>query len=183
MAAAVLLAGLFCLLLPERSARSGELSQDTIKAGFLYNFAQYASWLNGSVNAGMVTLCLENGVLDDGVFAGWDTATAGERRVKLVRVERTVARLGKCDLLFTGTPNAAETMPDLLAAARREHMLLVSDAAGFARAGGHIELFLDNKQFRFRINLDELKRSGVVLSSKVLRLAEIVDGKAWRTVP
>ena len=53
-------------------------------------------------------------------------------------------------------------------------MLTVSDAAGFAKAGGMIELFIEEDRMRFAVNVDALERAHVRLSSRVLALAKIV---------
>jgi hypothetical protein len=56
-------------------------------------------------------------------------------------------------------------------------VLTVSDARGFAQAGGMIELYEDNGRMRFAINIDTLQKSGVKLSSRLLDLARIVKNE------
>jgi len=181
----VLLIGVLCLMPPQRTPQPNELNADTIKAGFLFNFAQFATWPGDDGSVRKVRLCVQRGVLDETVFAGWGDSAGPNRKLGLTMVDRpgqTFPPIG-CDLIFVGPPNAAETEPGLIAMARRDHILLVSDGPGFASSGGHIELFLDKSQYRFRVNLSELKRSGVELSSKVLRLAEIVEETPRGTSP
>lgn len=167
---------------PVRPVAAAELSHDAVKAGFLFNFTQFASWPGDRVGASDVTVCVERSTIDGSVFAGWEEIGGSNYRLRprFVARPRGETDLRPCDVLFTGAPDAAAAVPGLLGSARRDHVLLVSDAAGFAASGGHIELFLDGNQFRFRVNLAELRRSGVELSSKVLRLADIVQGETTR---
>lgn len=159
-----------------------ELSRDAVKAGFLFNFAQFASWPDGRVTQRDVTVCVERGKIDEAVFVGWEGIAGTNYRLRPRFVGRPPGPedLLLCDVLFTGMPDAAAGVPGLVEAARRDRVLLVSDAPGFAASGGHIELFLDGNLFRFRVNLAELRRSGVELSSKVLRLAVIVQSDPTR---
>lgn len=186
---AALLAAFLCIAAPPRASAAGELSQDAIKAGFLYNFAQYATWPGADGHDRPVTLCVERGKLDEKVFAGWNAGKMQGRRLRVVTLARPETRpesgaaLAGCDLLFIGRLDSIDGMVSLVELARGRHILLMSDADGFAASGGHIELYLDGSQFRFRINLDELKRTGIELSSKVLRLAEIIEGASGRGSP
>jgi len=161
--------------------RSTELSRDTVKAGFLFNFAQFASWPTRA--AGPIAFCVEEGSIEPAVFNGWSNSSAGARAMPPTRFRRAdlSAALPQCDIVYLDPATAIEEIDRLLAAARQHNVLLVADAEGFARRGGHIELYLEGNQYRFRINLSELRRSGVVMSSKVLRLADVVDDLSGRS--
>jgi hypothetical protein len=52
-------------------------------------------------------------------------------------------------------------------------ILTVSDAKGFAKTTGIIELYSNAGQLRFLINVDAAGRSGLRLSSKLLNLAKV----------
>jgi hypothetical protein len=53
--------------------------------------------------------------------------------------------------------------------------LSVSDQPGFARGGGMIEMFPCGDKARMRINLGVVRLAGILLSSKLLRLAKIAE--------
>ena len=160
---------------PYRPVQLNELNEDTVKAGFLYNFAQFATWPSGTMRTRRIVFCIEDSAIDRGVFAGWTTGSGNRPPLDLRFFDPPgeAGALKGCDVVFA-TATADRDVKALVAFAREANALLVSDATGFARRGGHIELFLDGNQFRFRLNLAELQRSGVRLSSRVLSLAEIV---------
>ena len=124
-----------------------------------------------------MVFCIQSGSIRPGIFRGWNRGTDGTRPLDVRFFSETEAPtlLGGCDILYTSTIGDAQ-FDVLRAYADRENTLLVSDAEGFAARGGHVELYLDGGQFRFRVNLAAYERSGVRLSSKVLGLAEIVGG-------
>jgi hypothetical protein len=49
--------------------------------------------------------------------------------------------------------------------------LTISDAKGFAANGGMIELFTENHRLRFLINVHNAQRTGLRISSDLLKLA------------
>jgi len=53
----------------------------------------------------------------------------------------------------------------------------VSDKAGFIEQGGTIEYFIENNKLRFAVNAELAKETGLILSSKLLRIAKIVERK------
>ena len=55
-------------------------------------------------------------------------------------------------------------------------ILLVGENDGFIESNGHIRFFLSSGKVRFEISPNNLKIDGLTMSSKVLRLARIVDG-------
>ena len=53
-------------------------------------------------------------------------------------------------------------------------VLTISDVDQFARIGGMAQLYVEDGRIRFRINLENTKRSRLQLSSKLLSLATLV---------
>lgn len=153
----------------------GNLDEDTVKAGFLYNFAQFSEWPKSFSSTDPFTLCVEDGSLSPSVVRGLAEEKINGNRLSSKIVPSPVRQgdILACDLLFVG--DSAPNAETIVGWARLSPTLLVSDREGFARQGGHIELFRANRNLRFRVNLRTLQTSGVTISSKVLRLAEIVQ--------
>jgi hypothetical protein len=57
---------------------------------------------------------------------------------------------------------------------RGRPILTVSDADGFAEAGGMIGLFIEDSRVRFAINLGAAESAHLTISSRLLNLARIV---------
>ncbi len=153
-----------------------------LKAAFLYNFAKFAEWPAQSFSAAdaHLELCIAGENPFRGALA---TTTAGKhvhaRPLKITPVSG-IKNLDTCHVLFVGKMTKRH-MARLILATRKRPILTVSESAAFARAGGIIHLKTVNKKVRFVINLDAAKRAGVKFSSKLLRLAEIVQTPQGKT--
>ncbi len=158
------------------SARADEEQRSVIIAGFLYNFAQFATWSRLPSTTDPIDFCIEQGTVTSAVFDDWDNLYIRKRPlwVHEIKSPPILKELAGCDLAFVSSSLASQE--ELLTLTNQSQILLVSDSPGFAASGGHVELFLSGGKFRFRVNLDSLGHSGVKLSSQVLRLAEIVSG-------
>ncbi len=71
-------------------------------------------------------------------------------------------------------PSENERVPDILSVFKNRPVLTVSDADDFASQGGIIEFFTDKSRIRLRINLDAADAAKLTISSKLLRVAEVV---------
>jgi hypothetical protein len=84
------------------------------------------------------------------------------------------SQLDGCQLIFVdGAP--PELVTAVIEFGRRNPCLTVSDVRDFTRLGGHIELFEEDNRLRFMVNLPATRGSGLNLSSRLLKLAVIVE--------
>jgi hypothetical protein len=63
----------------------------------------------------------------------------------------------------------------LLQQAKTQHILLVSDAENFAAQGGMIQFSLRDNKLKLVVNLNSVKQANLKLSSKLLRMTEILE--------
>lgn len=146
-------------------------------AAFLLNFARFTEWPADAISGGApLVMC----VADQRVAAALETAARGRqvdgRRLDIRRVEPDVS-LRPCAVLFVGR-NAADTLPEILAALAGTSVLTVSDAESFAERGGVIQLFVEDGRMRFAINVQAAKAARLALSAQLLSLARIVGKQA-----
>jgi hypothetical protein len=149
-----------------------------VKAVFLFNFAQFVDWPPAVFTEESTPLAIC--VLGDDPFGSYlDDIVRGEqvnsRRLSIQRF-RSPEEIRGCQVLFisrSGSRNLEKT----LASARTMDALTVSDADGFAERGGMIQLKTENGKVRIKINVNAAKASSLVISSKLLRSAEIVASR------
>jgi hypothetical protein len=170
---AVALVGALALLAAAAgSSRAADAATPSaLKAAFLFNFVKFADW--SGVQPGVtLVLCVAN---DDQIGAALADSVRGQAisghalEVRRLNPEHSLAA---CHLLFVPASDARQMLAKINKGA--EPMLTVSDAPGFARSGGMIELFQESGRMRFAVNVDIAQRSGVRLSSRLLDLAKIV---------
>jgi YfiR/HmsC-like len=154
----------------------GQVSRDDdVKAGFLLHFAQFVEWPSQAFPDAAAPFVI--GILGTLPFQGaLDKAVNGEtvrnRKVEVRRYER-VEDVRDCQILFIGTSEAPR-ISRVLAELKSRPILTVSEIDGFAYRGGMIGMFKQDAKVRLRINDDAARAVHLVISSKLLRLAEVI---------
>jgi hypothetical protein len=145
-----------------------------LKAIFLYNFAQFVEWPPAAFSNNEAPLVI--GVIGKNPF--------GDRLKDIVSGEKVNGHevnvqyydnaqdIGACHILFINL-SEANKREQLLGLLKGRNILTVSDVPEFPAEGGMIRLFTRNNKIRFEVNLDASRSAGLVISSKLLRLAEV----------
>jgi hypothetical protein len=79
----------------------------------------------------------------------------------------------QCHILYISA-SEADDMAALADSARAASVLTIADARGAARKGVMLELYVDDRRIAFEFNGSAARSAGVVVSSKVLRLARAI---------
>jgi hypothetical protein len=169
-AAAVLAALLLC----DAPAGAQSVSGPTLKAAFLYNFANFAEWPAAALAPGQpLSLC----VIGDDAVADALEATIKGRKVDnhelTVAVIKADGQGRTCHLLYVSGLDTNQT-GRLLQSLKDTSTFTVGDADQFAAMGGVAQLILENDRMRFAVNVDAAQRARLKISSKLLGLARIV---------
>jgi hypothetical protein len=164
-----------CALAPVRAGDAGPSREYELKAVFLFNFAQFIQWPATAFESPNAPFVI--GILGEDPFNGAiDEAVAGEtvggRPIQVRRFSR-VEDARASHILYVDDSIRAN-VDRFLGTVRARPILTVSDIPGFARRGGTVGFYLDGVKLRFEINPTEAQRSGLQLSSQLLKLARIV---------
>jgi hypothetical protein len=145
-----------------------------LKAVFLFNFSQFVEWPPASFSTGQAPFVI--GILGKNPFGTYlEEIVSGERangHTVTIQYYNDVKDIGACHILFiniTGTKNTQRIVESL----KGRNTLTVSDASDFSEQGGMVRFFTRDNKIKFEINPDASKAAGLVISSKLLRLAEI----------
>jgi hypothetical protein len=145
--------------------------EEQLKAAYLFNFVKFVEW-PASAPAGALTVCFVGG---DGVYgafvAGIENKKASSRPLAARRLAEPGSATG-CNVLYLDAAMAPDSQRFN---AKELSILTVSDAQGFVRNGGIIELFTDSNRLRFNVNLDNAQKAGLRISSSLLQLAASVE--------
>jgi len=151
-------------------------SQIDVETVYLFNFAKFVRW-PAERDGEQLNICIaaQKAYSDSAsrVVAG---EQIGTRRLAVKLVSRPEDVSG-CAILFVGLA-AKDHLNDLLNAAAQHATLTVSDIPGFLEQRGMISLFVVNNRVRFSVNLENVDRSGLSLSSELLKVAVQVQGKS-----
>lgn len=146
-----------------------------VKAVFLFNFAQFIDWPSEAFSNVRSPLVI--GVLGKDPFGPFlDQTIQGEiahGRPVLVQRYRDIDEISACHILFIGRSEAG-WLQQVLAGLKGLGLLTVSDIPDFARQGGMIQFMIEKNKIRLLINMEDVKASNLSISSKLLRLSQIV---------
>lgn len=156
----------------------GALDEYQVKAVFLFNFGRFVEWPQQVYDTPQApfVICVVGedpfGKTLDDVVRG---ESVGSRSLVVRRYDET-GELTGCNILFVGR-NDAPQLERALAAVRGRSVLTVTDIDGAERSGAIIVLYKDQSRIRMRINLAAAKASQLVISSKLLRPAEVIGAE------
>ncbi len=166
--------GAVLVLMPSPLAAQSA-SDDQLKVAFLYNFARFSQWPEGSFPQTDSPFVL--GVIGTVSFAD-ALDVIREKSIQGRPVEiRTIdepAELEGCHLLFIGSSEKAR-LPEIFLQARQWKVLTVAEMRDFASSGGVINFTKKARKVGFQINVAAAKQIGVKLGSELLKRAEILN--------
>ena len=158
------------------SAQGQRFNEQDVKAVFLFNFAHFTEWPAQAFPDARAPLVI--GLLGDDPFGrALDEAVAGEtvrNRPLVVSRFRRVEDIGACHILFISS-SEARSHAGIFARLEGRPILTVGETEGFARRGGMIRFVSEQTRIRLRVNVGAIRSAGLVVSSRLLRAAEIVD--------
>ena len=166
-----------CLLALPAIARAQAPEYD-LKAAFLFNFVKFVEWPADAFagERAPMTICVYG---EDPFGPALDAVVQDERvgeRSLLIQRPAGLDGLGGCHVLFVSR-SERERMGEVLAKVQGAPVLTVGDADGFLRAGGVINFVLEGGKVRFLIDQAAAERSGLRVSSKLMRLAVNTGGR------
>jgi hypothetical protein len=164
-----LIAGAVLASAGDAQAQDRSAHSDEFKAAIILNLARFASWPPPRFldAAQPVVLCVDPNDRLAGALGRLQGQPVGARTLQV----RLTPRLGPgCHMALV--PVARSSAEELLAL-RKQGVLTVGEAPGFARSGA-VGLVQVGRQVRFEINAAASREAGVGLSSQLMRLAVAV---------
>ncbi|HTG43642.1 MAG TPA: YfiR family protein [Verrucomicrobiae bacterium] len=157
------------------SAQDLSARHSDLEAVFLFHFTQFVEWPSDAFATTNSPIVI--GILGDHpVKPALLDVIQGEKvrgRELVVRTFRHPDEVRQCHVLFLGYGEGASA-PRAIARLRGQPILLVSEIEGFAQRGGMIEFMTDRKRIKLRVNVENARAANLVISSKLLRVAEVL---------
>lgn len=142
--------------------------EQDVKAVFIYNFAKFVEWPDSG--PAPVRLCLFGASPFGRAFDALRGQPIKERSFDVIGIDSPNAATG-CHMIYV--PLTQERSLDkVLARARGNGILVVTDSEGMIARGSMINLYVEDEKVRFEINLHSVEASGLKISSKLLTLSK-----------
>jgi hypothetical protein len=152
-----------------------------IKAAYLLNFANFVDWpdtQNGGPQTPIQVCLLGQDPLGTTLARMMTDHLPHGRSLLLRRVLRTEP-ISNCQILYIG-PSEGKYVPQIIDSLGNASILTVGENDQFATQGGIIQLVMEDKRIRFKINATAASLVGIHISSRLLALAQIVTTSAKR---
>ncbi len=150
-----------------------------VKAAFLFNFTKFVEWpaaANGRMGQPFTI-----GLLGEDPFGseleGIAGKAVGDRILKVQRYPGWDDRAARCDILFIAG-SLEKDLTEILRRLDRAPVLTVGDTDTYAGRGVMINFFMEDNKVRFKINLKQAQQAGFKISSRLLKLAVILEDPA-----
>lgn len=147
-----------------------------LKAAYIFHFLQFIEWPDSTFaneNSPIVLAVLGKDpfgkILDETI----NSEKIGKRAIILKRIE-SVSEIGSCHVLYISS-SEENKYKNILKHIGISPVLTISDIINFGLAGGDINFYIEENKVRFAINVQGVKESDLRISSKLLRLAKIIN--------
>lgn len=171
---ALLLVLFFLSIAPPASAEN--MDPVAVKAAFVLNFARFTAWPDDAFSGGNapIELCVYGNQQTWDAFANIDGQPVGVRKIR-VRLMKPTETVDKCHIMFFDHHVDRDDLIAALATVRLRPVLTVGETVDFVSLGGIVNLFSNDGRLRFEIEPSRARRGGLRISSRLLKLAIILD--------
>lgn len=156
-------------------AQATQVTEDQLKAAFIYNFTKFVEWPKNSFPDAKSPLVI--GVMGNSLFAAEVESAVKDRHVNgrgfvVQRVKSPESAQG-LHLLFVEAEQAThfDEMKEIL---KRNSVLTIGESDLFGKHGGIINFRFDGDKLRFEINLHSADEAGLKMNAQLLKLAMTV---------
>jgi hypothetical protein len=173
--AAIALAVVLPLLAPSSRAQESSVSEQQVKAAYLFKFGGYVEWPAEAFPDANAPIVI--GVVGDEAVAREITRVVAKRTINgrsvVVQALRPGEAASGAHILFVGRSQLAR-IPELTAASHSA--LVVTDAEKGLAQGGTINFVTAENRIRFEVSMDAARRGGLKIGAPLLSVAMRVEG-------
>jgi hypothetical protein len=148
-----------------------------VKAGFIYNFANFVAWPQEAFqnSPDTLVLCYFSDNPESSTLKKLEGKTIKGKVIQVLDLNEGDC-IDTCHILFLGTQDE-ELIRQFLDRAKGRSILTIGEVEGFTRMGGVINFFEEQNRLRFKVNLDAAQKADLKMSSQLLLSAQIVHGE------
>lgn len=173
------------LLFPYKSgtATGYEPEEYAMKAAFIFNFTKFIEWpekrIPNATDPYQIVVFGDGDVVKQ--LRTIDGKTNGERIIRVHSCDPHSYEIDsirpRCDIVFISRHVGAADSERILQQVKGKPVLSIGEARDFTRLGGIIKFFTRDDRLHFEINVKAARENDLHVSSKLLRLAIIVEGE------
>lgn len=160
-----------------RSALADASQEYTVKAAIALNFARFTEWPASALKpeASQLNLCVLGDNIVQEAFQEMEQKKVGERTLHVIYLSR-LRNLQGCHILYISGLDKNTTI-QLLTEIKKYPILTIGEESMVVDSNGMVNLDMQEGKIDIQVNLDATKQAGLMISSRVLKLATIVKSK------
>lgn len=165
----------FSLLMGTTKPAFAAYNLNSVKIAYVYNIAKFTRWPDSTwptENSPFLFCVYGKGEVIDGLQA-LQTKQIDGHPIELLRLDNELA-FDKCNALYIDSDERSRYRY-ILSLIDPKTVLTISDGVSFLHSGGLITLVEGDQRVRFQVNMEQLSQSILQFSSKMLKLAILVD--------
>ncbi len=157
------------------SVKPRTVEKQAVLTALTLNVARFTRWpeYNGDNSDLIFNFCVVGNNVVQQSFEQIDKKRINGRTIHVIPLLRFM-NFKQCQLLYVSTLERSRLIP-LLAEMENRPILTVGESSEFLLAGGMVGLESVDGKMQLKINLPALNKARLVMSSRLLKLAEIVD--------
>lgn len=158
-----------------RSVWAQTLEEHAVLAALTFNIVRLTSWPESSpANANEeLQLCLVGDNVVQQSFLSIDRKNFGKKTLNVINMTR-LRNLKQCQVLYISELKQ-NLLQQVFVELNNEPILTIGESHQFAATGGMVGLENVNGKINILVNLAVVRQSGLNISSRLLKLAHIVD--------
>lgn len=146
---------------------------DRLKAAYLFQLSRFVHWPEYEPQLAFFSLCLYKSEALEPILSEAQGRKVLGRPFRVMLIE-SLAEIDQCQILFARHLDG-KARNQIISLVGNKPVLLSSDAIGFAKAGGTLELTgIQDRNVKIAINKETAERTGLEISANLLELAETI---------
>ena len=159
----------------QQSVYAQTLEEHTVLAALTFNIVRLTNWPeSSSAHADQeLHLCLVGDNVVQQSFTSIDRKTFGKKTLRVINLSR-LRNLEQCQVLYISELKQ-NLLQQIFIELKNEPVLTIGESYEFAMTGGMVGLENVNGKIKLLVNLAAVRQSGLNISSRLLKLARIVN--------
>jgi hypothetical protein len=159
-----------------KSTLAQEVEEYAVKAAFTFNFIRFTQWPETSFSDDIAPykLCFMG---NSEVARHFKAITGKKNGARSINVQglSLVEEYGECKIVFISRDVDRSITQGILSKVKGKPVLTIGETRDFIKLGGVMNFISKDGRLHFEVNTQAAKQQGIELSSRLLKLAIIVD--------
>ncbi len=154
-----------------------------IKAAYLYQFTKFTQWPEAlfSTPDAPIRICVIGRNPFGKILDAFSTRTSQQRHLTIEYLS-SLQNITNCHIIYISS-SEEKRLTQIIERVQYSPVLTVSDMENFTRRGGIIGFVPKNRKVGIEINVNASRQAGTKLSSKLLKVATLVNGEPEEKQP